>query len=50
MTVPLKYNLRNLFVRKTSTLFTAGSIALTVAVFITLMALVDGLKSAFIST
>src|SRR5215831_11167135 len=50
MAVPLKYNLRNLFVRKTSTLFTAGSIALTVAVFITLMALVDGLKSAFIST
>ncbi len=50
MAVPLKYNLRNLFVRKTSTLFTAGSIALTVAVFITLMALVDGLKSAFVST
>jgi putative ABC transport system permease protein len=50
MAVPLKYNLRNLFVRKTSTLFTAGSIALTVAVFITLMALVNGLKSAFIST
>jgi putative ABC transport system permease protein len=50
MAVPLKYNLRNLFVRKTSTLFTAGSIALTVAVFITLMALVNGLKSAFVST
>src|SRR5262245_18830546 len=31
MTIPLKYNLRNLFVRKTTTLFTAGSIALTVA-------------------
>src|SRR5262245_60103174 len=50
MTIPLKYNLRNLFVRKTTTLFTAGSIALTVAVFLTLMALVNGLRSAFIST
>jgi len=49
MAIPLKYNLRNLFVRKTTTLFTAGSIALTVAVFLTMMALVNGLKSAFIS-
>jgi putative ABC transport system permease protein len=50
MAIPLKYNIRNLFVRKTSTLFTAGSIALTVAVFLTMMALANGLKSAFIST
>ena len=50
MPIPLKYNLRNLFVRKTTTLFTAGSIALTVAVFLTMMALVNGLRSAFIST
>ncbi|MCI0660383.1 MAG: ABC transporter permease [Acidobacteria bacterium] len=50
MAIPLKYNLRNLFVRKTTTLFTAGSIALTVAVFLTMMALVNGLRSAFIST
>lgn len=50
MAIPLKYNWRNLFVRKTSTLFTAGSIALTVAVFLTMMALANGLKAAFIST
>jgi putative ABC transport system permease protein len=50
MRIPLKYNIRNLFVRKTSTLFTAGSIALTVAVFLTMMALANGLKAAFIST
>jgi len=50
MPIPLKYNIRNLFVRKTSTLFTAGSIALTVAVFLTMMALAGGLKAAFIDT
>ncbi|HKX32173.1 MAG TPA: ABC transporter permease [Blastocatellia bacterium] len=50
MAIPLKYNWRNLFVRKTSTMFTAGSIALTVAVFLTMMALANGLKTAFIST
>ncbi|HZN12262.1 MAG TPA: ABC transporter permease [Blastocatellia bacterium] len=50
MAIPLKYNLRNLLVRRTSTLFTAGSIALTVAVFITLTALATGLRTAFIST
>ncbi|MBO0800588.1 MAG: ABC transporter permease [Blastocatellia bacterium] len=50
MRIPLKYNIRNLFVRKTSTFFTAGSIALTVAVFLTMMALANGLKAAFIST
>src|SRR6185503_13597308 len=50
MPIPLKYNIRNLFVRKTSTLFTAGSIAITVAVFLTMMALAGGLKAAFIDT
>ncbi len=50
MAIPLKYNLRNLLVRRTSTLLTASSIALTVAVFITMMALATGLKEAFIST
>lgn len=50
MAIPLKYNVRNLYVRKTSTLFTAGSIALTVAVFLTMMALANGLKTAFTST
>lgn len=50
MVIPLKYNFGNLLVRKTSTLFTAGSIALTVAVFLTMMALANGLKMAFIAT
>jgi putative ABC transport system permease protein len=50
MAIPLKYNVRNLYVRKTSTLFTAGSIALTVMVFLTMMALAGGLKAAFMAT
>src|SRR5580700_11041237 len=47
MAIPLAYNLRNLTVRKTTTVMTAFGIALTVAVLVAVLALVDGLKSAF---
>ena len=47
MTIPLAYNLRNLTVRKTTTLMTALGIALTVAVLVAVLALVAGLRSAF---
>jgi putative ABC transport system permease protein len=47
MAIPLAYNLRNLTVRKTTTLMTALGIALTVAVLVAVLALVGGLKSAF---
>jgi len=47
MAIPLAYNLRNLTVRKTTTLMTALGIALTVAVLVAVLALVSGLKSAF---
>lgn len=50
MAIPLSYNLRNLTVRKTTTLMTALGIALTVAVLVAVMALAGGLKSAFEST
>lgn len=40
----LKYNIRNLFVRRISTLMTLAGIAMVVAVFIVLMALADGLS------
>lgn len=50
MALPLKYNLRNLFVRRTTTLMTALSITLTVAVFLVLMALAEGLQSSLTST
>lgn len=50
MAIPLKYNLRNLIVRRTTTLTTALSITLTVAVFVILMALAGGLQSALTAT
>jgi putative ABC transport system permease protein len=50
MAIPLAYNLRNLTVRKTTTIMTALGIALTVAVLLSVMALVNGLRSAFQST
>jgi putative ABC transport system permease protein len=47
VSVPLVYNFRNLLERKGSTLMTALSIGLTVAVLITSLALTAGLKSVF---
>jgi putative ABC transport system permease protein len=46
MAIPLAYNLRNLAVRKTTTLMTALGIALTVAVLLAILALVDGLRAS----
>jgi putative ABC transport system permease protein len=43
MALPLKYNIRNLTVRKGTTLATAASIGLTVAVFLMVMALARGI-------
>lgn len=50
MAIPLVYNLRNLTVRKTTTLMTALGIALTVAVLVAVLALVNGLHRAFETT
>src|SRR5262245_42230447 len=50
MAIPIAYNLRNLVVRKTTTVMTALGIALTVAVLLSMMALVNGLQGAFRST
>src|ERR1700687_2173604 len=50
MAIPLSYNLRNLVVRKTTTVMTALGIALTVAVLLAVLALVHGLETAFQST
>ncbi len=46
MAVPLKYNVRSLLVRRVSTAMTAGGIALVVAVFVIVMAMVNGLGAA----
>ena len=43
MALPLKYNIRNIVVRKGSTLATAVTIGLTVAVFLMVMALARGI-------
>jgi len=50
MAVPLAYNLRNLRERKTQTLMTALGLALTVAVLLSVLALVDGLRATFRAT
>ncbi|MEP6538918.1 MAG: ABC transporter permease [Bryobacteraceae bacterium] len=50
MAIPLAYNIRNLTVRKTTTLMTALGVALTVAVLLAVLALVAGLQAAFKSS
>jgi putative ABC transport system permease protein len=47
MAIPISYSLRNLAVRKTTTIMTALGIALTVAVLLAILALVNGLHTAF---
>ncbi len=47
MAIPLSYNFRNLVERRTTTLMTALGIALTVSVLLAVLALVNGLKTAF---
>jgi putative ABC transport system permease protein len=50
MKIPFAYNLRNLVVRKTTTLMTVAGIALTVAVLVSSLALVEGLRATFANT
>ncbi len=50
MAIPFKYNLRSLLVRRVSTAMTAGGIALVVAVFVVVMALVAGFDSTIRDT
>jgi len=50
MAIPVSYNLRNLIVRKTTTVMTALGITLTVAVLLSVLALVNGLQTAFESS
>ncbi len=50
MAIPIAYNFRNLAVRKTTTIMTALGIALTVAVLLAILALVNGLRTVLGST
>ncbi|HEY2015136.1 MAG TPA: ABC transporter permease, partial [Bryobacteraceae bacterium] len=45
MAIPFAYNLRNLAVRKTTTIMTALGIGLTVAVLLAILALLNGLRA-----
>ncbi len=48
--IPIKYNLKSLVVRRVGTLMTVFGVALTVAVFVSILAMVQGMESVFIDT
>lgn len=50
MAIPVTYNLRNLVVRKTTTVMTALGIGLTVAVLLAILALIGGLRTSLQSS
>jgi putative ABC transport system permease protein len=50
MKIPLSYNIRNLVARRTTTLMTALGIALTVAVLLSISAMVEGLRTSLEAT
>lgn len=50
MAIPISYNIRNQVVRRTTTIMTALGVGLTVAVLLSVLALVEGLKTAFAAT
>jgi putative ABC transport system permease protein len=50
MAIPISYNLRNLAVRKTTTIMTSLGIALSVAILVASLALVSGLRTVFKNT
>jgi ABC-type lipoprotein release transport system permease subunit len=50
MRLPLRYNLRNLAVRRAMTLMTAGGIALVVAVLVLTLALAHGFQATLVAT
>jgi ABC-type antimicrobial peptide transport system permease subunit len=50
MAIPISYNLRNLAVRKTTTIMTALGIGVTVTILIASLALVEGLRTVFKNT
>jgi putative ABC transport system permease protein len=48
--IPIKYNVRSLIMRRVGTIMTVMGVALTVAVFVSILAMVQGIESTFIST
>lgn len=50
MAIPISYNIRNLAVRKATTFMTALGIALSVAILVASLALINGLRTVFRNT
>src|SRR5687768_14750176 len=50
MKIPISYNIRNLIRRRTTTIMTALGIALTVAVLLSVSAMVEGLRTSLTAT
>src|ERR1041385_898786 len=48
--IPIKYNLRSLIVRRVGTAMTVFGVALTVAVFVSILAMVHGMEGVFVDT
>ena len=50
MKIPISYSIRNLIIRRTTTIMTALGIALTVAVLLSVFAMVEGLRTSLSAT
>lgn len=48
--IPIRYNLRSVVVRRVGSIMTIAGVALTVAVFISILAMVQGLQNTFVDT
>ena len=48
--IPIRYNLRSVVVRRVGTLMTVLGVGLTVAVFVSILAMVHGLQNTFVAT
>jgi len=47
--IPIKYNFRSLVVRRVGTMMTVGGVALTVGIFVSILAMVNGLENTYVN-
>jgi len=48
--IPVKYNFRSLVVRRVGTMMTIGGVALTVGIFVSILAMVNGLENTYVNS
>ena len=48
--IPVKYNFRSLIVRRVGTMMTIGGVALTVGIFVSILAMVSGLENTYVNS